>query len=77
MGGILPCGCLVLNWTLLKRGTGNGEQEVGTWIRERRRGNRERVTGTGKEERETGNGERGNDHAQTLRFAFVQNLMPQ
>ena len=43
MGGILPCGCLVLNWMLLKRRTGRGEREQGA--------------GNGKGERETGNGE--------------------
>ena len=70
MGGILPCGCLVLNWMLLKRGTGSGYVDQGKWKGEQGAGN-------GNGERETGNGERGNDHTQTLRFAFVQNLMPQ
>ena len=70
MGGILPCGCLVLNWMLLKRGTGNGEQEVGTWIRERGRGTRERVTGTGNGKRGTGNGERGEGKRPHPNFAL-------
>ena len=65
--GILLCSCLVLNWMLLKLGTGSGEREARTGSRERGRGNRERVTGKG-------NGKKGagNDHPQTLRFAFVK-----
>ena len=48
MGGILLCGCLVLNWMLLKRGTGNGERGTG---------NEEQGTGNGG--RRAGSGERG------------------
>lgn len=81
MGGILLCSCPVLNWMLLKRGTRGGERGAGKGEREAETGN---ATGNG--EQGTRNGERGtasggqgagNDHTQTLRFAFVKKLMPQ
>ena len=77
MGGILSCGCLVLNWMLLKRGTGNGERGTGSGSVDQGTWKGEQGAGNGNGERGTGSGERGNDHTQTLRFAFVQNLMPQ
>ena len=46
MGGILLSGCLVLNWMLLKRGTGNGER--GTRDGERGKASGERGTSTPK-----------------------------
>ena len=88
MGGILLCSCPVLNRMLLKRGTRGGERGAGKGEREAETGRGEQETGnaTGNGEQGTRNGERGtasggqgagNDHTQTLRFAFVKKLMPQ
>ena len=67
MGGILLCGCLVLNWVLLKRGTGSGEREAGT-------GKGEQGAGNGKGERETGSGKRPH---QNFALCFCEKMMPQ
>ena len=81
MGGILLCSCPVLNWMLLKRGTRGGERGAGKGEREAETGRGEQETGnaTGNGERGTASGGQGagNDHTQTLRFAFVKKLMPQ
>ena len=47
MGGILLCGCLVLNWMLLKRETGSGERGAGNVEQETGKGKRERGAGSG------------------------------
>lgn len=54
MGGILLCGCLVLNWMLLKRETGSGER--GTWSRKRGKGSGNGEQGVGEGKRGAGNG---------------------
>ena len=56
MGGILLCGCLVLNWMLLKRETGSGERGAGNVEQETGKGKRERGAGSGGGKRGAGNG---------------------
>ena len=65
MGGILPCGCLVLNWMLLKRRTGNGERGTGSGSVDQGTWKGEQGAGNGNGERETENGERGTGRRET------------